>query len=95
MNLVTLRNKYRSQFIEISDKYGIENVRVFGSVARGEESEASDIDFLVKLLPETSLLDLAGMWGDLKELLGTKVDIVSEATIPVYTSHIFEESVIL
>ncbi len=92
MNIDTIRQKYRTQILAIAEKYGAENVRVFGSIARGNETEDSDLDLLVHLRPETSLMDVAGMWGEMSDLLGRKVDIVSEATIPSYANHIFAEA---
>jgi predicted nucleotidyltransferase len=53
-------------------------VRVFGSVARGEADERSDIDFLVEMEPGRSLLDLGGLLMDLRDLLGREVDVVTE-----------------
>ena len=53
-------------------------MRVFGSVARGEADEESDIDFLVDLAPDRSLLDFGGLWWDLNDLLGGKADVVTE-----------------
>ena len=91
MNLATLR-RHRDRILAIADKYGAENVRVFGSVARGDASQVSDVDLLVRHRPGTSLMDVAGMYGDLKDLLGCEVDIVSEKTIPPYAQHIFAEA---
>ncbi|MBI3077074.1 MAG: nucleotidyltransferase family protein [Deltaproteobacteria bacterium] len=51
---------------------------MFGSVARGDAGEQSDIDFLVELEPGRSLLDLGGLWSDLTTLLGRKIDLVTE-----------------
>ncbi|MCL6508839.1 MAG: nucleotidyltransferase family protein [Bryobacteraceae bacterium] len=62
-------------------KYGARNVRVFGSVARGEADEQSDLDLIVDFEPGTSLLDHAGLWLELQELLGVKVDVVSSRGI--------------
>jgi len=56
---------------------GAGNVRIFGSVARGENDAASDVDFLVDLEPGRSLLDLGRLQRDLEELLAAKVDVVS------------------
>ena len=53
-------------------------MRIFGSVARGEADETSDIDFLVDMESDRSLLDVAALLADLRELLGRKVDVVSE-----------------
>jgi predicted nucleotidyltransferase len=58
-------------------KRGLRNLRVFGSVARGEAGEASDIDLLVDALPGTSLFDIAGFQNDVEKFLGRKVDVVT------------------
>jgi uncharacterized protein len=68
----------REDILLIAARYGAYNVRIFGSVARGEADERSDIDFLVKMEPGRSLLDLCGLLIDLEELLGCKVDVVTE-----------------
>lgn len=57
---------------------GAHNVRLFGSVARGEDDDQSDVDFLVDLEPGRSLLDLGGLLMDLQEILGRPVDVVTE-----------------
>ena len=58
-------------------KYRTANPRVFGSVARGEDTDESDIDILVDTLPGTTLLDLGGLQYDLEKLLGRRVDVVT------------------
>jgi uncharacterized protein len=58
-------------------RYPVRNPRVFGSVARGEDDEKSDLDLLVDALPGTSLYDLAGLELELSDLLGFKVDIAT------------------
>ena len=68
----------REEILRIAAEYGAQNVRVFGSVARGEAGENSDIDLLVELEEGRSLLDQAGLVLDLEELLGRKVDVVTE-----------------
>ncbi len=78
MDLNDLLREKREDILRIAKQYGASNVRVFGSVARGEADEKSDIDLLVKLEQGRSLLDLAGLWMDLEELLNCKVDIVTE-----------------
>lgn len=60
---------------------GASNIRVFGSVARGEAGPSSDVDLLVDLDPDRSLFDLGGLLMDLADLLGTEVDIVTEASL--------------
>ncbi len=72
-----LRTK-REDILRIAKNYGAYNVRVFGSVARGEADSESDIDLLVNMEPGRSLLDLCGLLIDLEDLLGCKVDVVTE-----------------
>ena len=78
MDLQTLLKQKREQVLETAAHYGAYNVRVFGSVARGEADEASDIDLLVNLEAGRSLMDLGGLLYDLQILLGTNVDVVTE-----------------
>ena len=68
----------REEIIALAQRYGAFNVRVFGSVARGDASIESDIDFLVNFRPGTSIYELSGFWQDLSELLGHKVDVVED-----------------
>jgi predicted nucleotidyltransferase len=65
----------------IAERHGARRLRVFGSVARGESRPDSDIDFLVEFEPGRSLLDQAALLLDLQDLLGLKVDVVSEGGI--------------
>ncbi|MEQ8961200.1 MAG: nucleotidyltransferase family protein [Coleofasciculus sp. C2-GNP5-27] len=68
----------RESILQTAAKYGAYNVRIFGSVARGEADANSDIDFLVEMEPGRSLFDLGGLLMDLQELLGCPVDVVTE-----------------
>lgn len=68
----------RQEILRIAAEHGARNVRVFGSVARGQADETSDIDFLVELEPGRSLLDLGGLQYDLQALLDCPVDVVTE-----------------
>jgi uncharacterized protein len=68
----------REDILRIAQSHRASNVRLFGSVVRGDADEKSDIDFLVQFQPGTSLLQHAGMIADLEELLGRKVDVVPE-----------------
>ena len=69
----------REEILRVTAEHGARNVRVFGSVARGEAGEGSDIDLLVDLEPGRSGLDQAGLILDLEELLERRVDVVTEA----------------
>ena len=77
--LESLLASRRDQIIQTARKYGAYDVRVFGSVARGEAGPDSDIDLLVKLESGRSLLELARLLRELQDLLGYKIDIVTEA----------------
>lgn len=68
----------RAEILRIAERHGARNLRVFGSVARGEDDRESDIDILVEMAPGRSLMDLGGLWSDLNSLLGVKVDLVTE-----------------
>lgn len=68
----------RDEILRICAKYGARNIRIFGSLARGEADELSDIDFLVELESGRSLLDLGGLQYELEALLQCRVDVVTE-----------------
>ncbi len=76
--LAELRSR-RSEILATARARGASRVRVFGSVARGDSTETSDIDFLVDLDDGRGLFDLGGLLMDLQELLGHNVDVVTEA----------------
>jgi len=74
-----LLHERKQEIAQIASRHGACQVRVFGSVARGEERADSDIDLLVEAGPETSPWFPAGLILDLEALLGRKVDVVTEA----------------
>jgi predicted nucleotidyltransferase len=78
MYLNDLLKSRREEILEIAAKHGARNVRVFGSVARGEADSRSDIDLLVEFKRGTTLLGHAALIHELEELLGVKVDVVSD-----------------
>ena len=77
MSLDDLR-KRREEVLRVAATHGARNVRVFGSVARDEDDEKSDVDLLVELEHGRSLLDHAGLIIDLEALLGCKVDVATD-----------------
>ena len=90
-----LRDK-REAILQVADKHGARNVRVFGSVARGEADDQSDIDLLVDMEPGRSLLDLGGLLMDLQDLLGQNVDVVTERGLkPRIRERVLHEAVAL
>ncbi len=78
MDQRTLLQQNRERVLEVAARYGAYNVRIFGSVARGEATAFSDIDFLVSMEPGRSLMDLGGLLYELQNLLGVNVDVVTE-----------------
>ena len=78
MTLEDLRVRRRDEILRVAAARGARNIRVFGSVARGESDERSDIDFLVDLEPGRTLFDLSGLLLGLEALLHTSVDVVTE-----------------
>ena len=78
MGSLELIKERREEVLAIARRYGATNVRIFGSVARGEDDEQSDVDFLVDLAPGRSLFDLGGLLMDLNALLGKQVDVTTE-----------------
>jgi len=96
MTLEELLKAKREEILKVCAKYGAHNVRVFGSVARGEADEQSDIDLIVDFEPGRSLLDHAGLWLELQELLGVKVDVVSSGGIkPRICERVLQEAIAL
>lgn len=68
----------REQILQIAAKHGASNVRIFGSVLRGQAGEGSDLDLLVHLGDDRSLLDHVALMQELEDLLGCKVDVVED-----------------
>ena len=86
----------REQILKIAAKHGARKVWVFGSVARGEADERSDVDFLVEMEPGRSLLDMGGLLMELRELLGCDVDVVTERGLkPRIRARVLREAVAL
>jgi len=78
MTLEELRRTRRDQILSVAASYGAHNIRVFGSAARGDSCPSSDIDFLVDLEPDRTLMDLGGLLIALQELLQVRVDLATE-----------------
>lgn len=93
MTLAKLRAR-REEIIHIAALRGAHNVRVFGSVARGEERRDSDVDFLVDFEPGRSLVDLSGLVLDLEEALGRRVDVGTQVR-PIIRDKVHRDIVAL
>jgi uncharacterized protein len=93
MDARTLIQTRRQEILQIARRNGAVNVRVFGSVARGDDRPGSDIDFLVNLEPGRSLMDLARLLRELNMLLDRPVDVVTEAGLrPRIKTQVLQEA---
>lgn len=96
MGIEALLMAHRDQILELAARHGARNVRVFGSVARGEAGPESDVDFLVECGPNPSPFFPGGLLMDLEELLGRRVDIVTDGGLhPYLRDKILHEAVAL
>jgi hypothetical protein len=94
MALDQLLKAKRPEILRIAAKYGARNIRLFGSVVRGETDERSDVDFLVEMEPGRTLLDMGGLLMELRELLGREVDVVTERGLrPRIRDRVLREAV--
>ena len=84
MTIVELLGDKRQDILRLAAQHGATNVRIFGSLACGEARPDSDVDMLITLDPERSLLDLIALQQDLSDLLKCKVDVVTEASVSPY-----------
>lgn len=96
MSLEQVLREKREEVLALAARYGAYNVRVFGSVARGEANEASDLDLMVDLQPGRSLFDLVGLLMKLQDLLGREVDVApSNGLKPRIRERVLREAVLL
>ena len=87
---------YRDDILAIAQSCHAPNIRVFGSVARGESTDSSDVDFLIDVTPEQSVLDLIRLIQSLSDLLGCKVDVAqSTALNPLMRDEVLKEAISL
>ena len=88
--------QHRDAILALARQYGAHDVRIFGSVARGDANEASDLDLIVRFDPGRSLFDHGGLLMDLQDLLGMKVDVIDEEGMrPRFRQHVMNEAVAL
>ncbi len=81
MNLDQLVKDKKQDILLLADKYGAKNIRIFGSVARGDFDSNSDIDFLVDFEPDVGLFEWSGFSLDLQDLLEHDVDVATEKSL--------------
>lgn len=94
MTTADVLKRHRAEVLRLAAHYGATEVRVFGSVARGDADEASDIDFVVRMNPGRSVFDIGGLLMDLQDLLGRRVDVVTEKGLrPRIRERVLREAV--
>ncbi len=85
---------HRNELISLARKRGVTGVRVFGSMSRDDANDDSDVDLLVTLAPGASALVLGGLLLDAQELLGRRVDVVTEASLhPALRDRVLADAV--
>jgi len=90
----TALQNHRDAIRQIALRHRVTNVRVFGSVVHGDDAEGSDLDILVEPTPETTLMDIAAIQYELKELLGIAVDVLTPRAIPDHFRAIVESEAV-
>ena len=94
LDIAELVRVNREEILRIASKHGVQNVRVFGSVARGEAGAASDIDFLVDAGSSTSPWFPGGLIVDLEALLGRRIEVVTERGLhPALRENVLKEAI--
>jgi len=83
MGLESLR-RYRREILDAAARHGARNVRVFGSLARGDDQEKSDVDFLIDVEPGRTLLDVIAFEQDVQQLLGRNVEVLTVGGLSPY-----------
>lgn len=93
ITIETLRKK-REAVLQIANRYGATDIRIFRSLARGDTTEHSDLDLIVRFEPGLSLFDHGGLIMDLQDLLGVRVDVISEAGMSDrFREHVAAEAI--
>ena len=91
-----LLKTHRNDIIAAAARHGARGVRVFGSAARGESTETSDVDFLVDMGDDATLFDRAALMVELAAILGCEVDVVTEKALkPRVRAHVLSEAIAL
>jgi predicted nucleotidyltransferase len=89
-----VRARWRAEILRAAEEFGARNIRLFGSIARGEAESKSDLDLLVEMEPGRSYLDLIGFWQALQDRLGCHVDVITDGGInPHLKDSIYKDAV--
>ena len=88
-----LIENHRAEILALAERHGVRNVRVFGSMARGDADDASDVDLLVSLPPDRTGLALGALLMDVQDLLRCRVDVVTERSLhPALRDRVLKEA---
>jgi predicted nucleotidyltransferase len=90
----TALQNHRGAIRQIALSHRVTNVRVFGSMVQGDDTEGSGLDILVEPTPETTMMDIATIQSELKELLGLPVDVLTPRAIPDHFRAIVESEAV-
>jgi len=94
MSTLEMLQSKRGAILSLAAEHGASKVRLFGSLARGEAAPGSDVDLLVAMEEGRSLLDLVAFWQDVEELLGCRVDVITDGGVsPYLRDRIYAEAV--
>ena len=86
-------SRHRAEILAIAQRHGLRDVRVFGSMARGDADDDSDVDLLVSLPPERTGLALGALLMEVQDLLQRRVDVVTEKSLhPLVRDHVLKEA---
>lgn len=92
VTLDTLRGEKRAEILRVAEVHGARNIRVFGSVVRGDNRDNSDVDLLVEFEEGKTLFDLIGLKLDLQNLLGATVDVVTPNSLRYIRDRVLAEA---
>lgn len=92
VTLDTLQHEKRTEILRLAETHGARNVRVFGSVVRGDNRDDSDVDLLVEFDKGRTLFDLARLKGALEDLLGVSVDVVTPGSLHYIRDRVLAEA---
>jgi predicted nucleotidyltransferase len=92
VTLEALRGEMRAEILRVAEVHGARNIRVFGSVVRGDNRDDSDVDLLVEFEEGKTLFDLIGLKLDLQNLLGATVDVVTPNSLRYIRDHVLAEA---
>ena len=92
VTLNTLRGEKRAEILRVAEVHGARNIRVFGSVVRGDNRDDSDVDLLVEFEEGKTLFDLIGLKLDLQNLLGATVDVVTPNSLRYLRDRVLAEA---